>query len=48
MLLAGAFIFYVAWRYITDLAKARDRLFVLNTDLEGEVQRAHRRPPARQ
>ena len=39
MLTAGAFIFYVASRYITDLAKARDRLFVLNTDLEGEVKR---------
>jgi signal transduction histidine kinase len=39
MLIAGAFIFYVASRYITDLATARDRLFTLNTDLEGEVKR---------
>lgn len=39
MLIAGAFIFYVAQRYIADLAKTRDRLSVLNTDLEGEVQR---------
>ena len=39
MLFAGAFIFYVASRYIRDLAAARDRLFVLNTDLEGEVKR---------
>lgn len=39
MLLAGAFIFYIARRYIGELGAARDRLFLLNTDLEGEVKR---------
>ena len=39
MTLASLATFLLARRYIGDLSSARDRLFVLNHDLEGEVER---------
>jgi len=39
MLVVGVFTFILARRYMHDLGKARDQLHLLNTDLEGEVER---------
>lgn len=38
LLILGPAIFWLVRRYTTDLGRARDRLHVLNTDLEGQVR----------
>ena len=48
MLLAGAFIFYVAWRYIADLAQGPRSAVRPQHRPRRRSQAAHRRPPARQ